>query len=49
MSKVISYVDADNHGGAGELAARTSLLSWDYERIGLIGAPDVDHRRSSIA
>lgn len=33
----MSYVDADNHGGA--LLAATHLCSLGYERIGLIGAP----------
>lgn len=33
----LSYVDADNHGGA-QLAA-THLIDLGYQRIGLIGAP----------
>ncbi len=33
----ISYVDADNHGGARQAAAH--LYGLGYERIGLVGAP----------
>ena len=33
----VSYVDADNHGGARRAA--THLSSLGYERIGLVGAP----------